>query len=70
MIWIGPPAFGPDGAQDVSRAIRAAIDRHRGAVFVDELDEIPAGAMTVFSAHGVAKRVEELAKVNRRAPIR
>ena len=36
--------------------------RTRGAVFVDDLDEIPAGAMTVFSAHGVAKRVEELAR--------
>ena len=36
--------------------------RTRGAVFVDELDEIPAGAMTVFSAHGVAKRVEEVAR--------
>ena len=35
--------------------------RTRGAVFVDELDAVPAGAMTVFSAHGVAKRVEELA---------
>jgi 4-hydroxy-3-methylbut-2-en-1-yl diphosphate reductase len=35
--------------------------RTRGAVFVDELDEVPAGAMTVFSAHGVAKRVEQLA---------
>jgi 4-hydroxy-3-methylbut-2-en-1-yl diphosphate reductase len=35
--------------------------RTRGAVFVDELDEIPPGAMTVFSAHGVAKRVEEAA---------
>jgi 4-hydroxy-3-methylbut-2-en-1-yl diphosphate reductase len=35
--------------------------RTRGAVFVDELDEIPSGAMTVFSAHGVAKRVEQLA---------
>jgi len=33
--------------------------RTRGAVFVDELDEIPPGAMTIFSAHGVAKRVEE-----------
>ena len=33
----------------------------RGAVFVDELDEIPAGARTVFSAHGVAKRIEQLA---------
>ncbi len=35
--------------------------RTRGAVFVDELDQIPPGAMTVFSAHGVARRVEELA---------
>jgi 4-hydroxy-3-methylbut-2-en-1-yl diphosphate reductase len=35
--------------------------RTRGAVFVDELDEIPPGAMTIFSAHGVAKRVEEWA---------
>jgi 4-hydroxy-3-methylbut-2-en-1-yl diphosphate reductase len=35
--------------------------RKRGAIFVDELDQIPAGAMTVFSAHGVARRVEELA---------
>jgi len=42
--------------------------RARGAVFVDELDEIPAGAMTVFSAHGVAKRVEELAK-ERNLPV-
>ncbi len=36
--------------------------RQRGAVFVDELEQIPAGAMTVFSAHGVAKRVEEVAR--------
>ena len=36
--------------------------RKRGAIFVDELDQIPPGAMTVFSAHGVAKRVEELAE--------
>ena len=32
--------------------------RERGAVFVDELDDsIPEGAMTVFSAHGVAPKV-------------
>ncbi|MCF8481137.1 MAG: 4-hydroxy-3-methylbut-2-enyl diphosphate reductase [Rhodospirillum sp.] len=29
----------------------------KGAVFVDELDEIPEGAVTVFSAHGVSKAV-------------
>lgn len=36
--------------------------RKRGAIFVDELDEVPSGAMTVFSAHGVARTVEELAR--------
>jgi len=35
--------------------------RTRGAVFVDELDEVPPGARTIFSAHGVAKRIEEWA---------
>jgi len=35
--------------------------RARGAVFVDELDEVPEGAMTVFSAHGVARKVEHAA---------
>ncbi|HEU5031572.1 MAG TPA: 4-hydroxy-3-methylbut-2-enyl diphosphate reductase, partial [Spirillospora sp.] len=31
----------------------------RGAVFVDELDEVPPGAVTVFSAHGVAPAVRD-----------
>ena len=34
----------------------------QGAVFVDELSEIPEGACVVFSAHGVAKSVPEEAK--------
>ena len=42
--------------------------RRRGAVFVDELDEIPPGGMTVFSAHGVARRVEEIAR-ERELPV-
>ena len=42
--------------------------RRRGAVFVEELDEIPPGAMTVFSAHGVARRVEDVA-AERRLPV-
>ena len=37
--------------------------KHRGAVFVEEVDEIPEGAITVFSAHGVSKRVEGDAKL-------
>lgn len=32
--------------------------RLKGAVFVDELSEIPPGALTIFSAHGVARAVE------------
>jgi 4-hydroxy-3-methylbut-2-enyl diphosphate reductase len=31
--------------------------RERGAVFVDELDEVPDGATVVFSAHGVSQAV-------------
>jgi 4-hydroxy-3-methylbut-2-enyl diphosphate reductase len=31
--------------------------RKRGAVFVDELDEVPDGATVVFSAHGVSQAV-------------
>jgi 4-hydroxy-3-methylbut-2-enyl diphosphate reductase len=31
--------------------------RNRGAVFVDELDEVPDGATVIFSAHGVSKEV-------------
>ena len=34
----------------------------RGAIFVDELDEVPHGAITVFSAHGVSPQVHEQAK--------
>ena len=34
----------------------------RGAIFVEELDEVPSGAVTVFSAHGVAKDVELAAR--------
>src|SRR5687768_11903777 len=33
----------------------------RGAVFVDELDEVPQGATVVFSAHGVSPVVHEQA---------
>ena len=32
--------------------------RAKGAVFVDELDEVPAGGIVIFSAHGVPKAVQ------------
>jgi 4-hydroxy-3-methylbut-2-en-1-yl diphosphate reductase len=34
----------------------------KGARFVEEVDEIPEGAVTVFSAHGVSEAVERAAK--------
>ncbi|HET8583512.1 MAG TPA: 4-hydroxy-3-methylbut-2-enyl diphosphate reductase, partial [Jatrophihabitans sp.] len=33
----------------------------RGAIFVEENDEVPEGAIVVFSAHGVAPEVHEQA---------
>ncbi len=38
---------------------RYVVDRLRrlGAVFVEELDDVPAGATVIFSAHGVSKAV-------------
>jgi 4-hydroxy-3-methylbut-2-enyl diphosphate reductase len=33
--------------------------RKKGAIFVDEVDQIPVGAITIFSAHGVSDKVEE-----------
>ncbi len=32
--------------------------RDKGAVFVESLDAVPSGAVTVFSAHGVSREVE------------
>ena len=36
--------------------------RNKGAQFVEELDEVPHGAVAIFSAHGVAQTVEADAK--------
>lgn len=36
--------------------------RAKGAVFVKELDEIPAGAIVIFSAHGVSQTIQVEAK--------
>jgi 4-hydroxy-3-methylbut-2-enyl diphosphate reductase len=36
--------------------------RSRGAIFVEELDEIPDDAIVIFSAHGVSKAVQEGAR--------
>ena len=35
--------------------------RAKGAQFVDEIDEVPPGSVTIFSAHGVASEIERRA---------
>jgi len=37
--------------------------REKGAIFVQELEEVPAGGIVVFSAHGVSRAVQEQASV-------
>jgi 4-hydroxy-3-methylbut-2-en-1-yl diphosphate reductase len=44
-----------------NRHVVAGLEE-RGAVFVEELDEVPAGATVVFSAHGVSPAVHEQAR--------
>ncbi len=39
----------------------ASLER-RGAIFVEETDEVPEGAVVIFSAHGVAPQVRDAAK--------
>jgi 4-hydroxy-3-methylbut-2-enyl diphosphate reductase len=39
--------------------------RHAGAIFVEELQEVPVGARAIFSAHGVSPKVRREAKERR-----
>jgi 4-hydroxy-3-methylbut-2-en-1-yl diphosphate reductase len=43
---------------------RFVVERLRalGAIFVEELDEVPEGATVIFSAHGVSRAVQEEAR--------
>ena len=41
----------------------------RGVIFVDELDEVPADALVVFSAHGVSPAVHAAAATRHLATI-
>jgi 4-hydroxy-3-methylbut-2-enyl diphosphate reductase len=66
LIKFGPPIY---VRHEIVHNRHVVEDlRARGAVFVDELDEVPEGAMTVFSAHGVARKVETAA-ASRALPV-
>ena len=38
--------------------------REQGAIFVEEISEIPSGATVIYSAHGVSKEVQDQSKAN------
>lgn len=42
--------------------------RSKGVVFVDEVADVPDGAITIFSAHGISEKVENSAKL-RELPV-
>lgn len=42
--------------------------KRKGVVFVGEVDDIPDGAITIFSAHGISEKVENAARA-RKLPV-
>jgi 4-hydroxy-3-methylbut-2-enyl diphosphate reductase len=57
---MGPPVYVRHEIVHNHRVVESL--RARGAVFVDEVDKVPDGAVTVFSAHGVSREVERAAE--------
>ncbi len=55
----GPPVYVRHEIVHNQHVVEAL--KSKGARFVDEVDQIPEGAVTVFSAHGVAEAVEDAA---------
>jgi 4-hydroxy-3-methylbut-2-en-1-yl diphosphate reductase len=56
----GPPVY--VRRQIVHNTFVVSELEKRGAIFVAELDEVPEGAVTVFSAHGIAPEVRQQAQ--------
>ena len=62
----GPPVY---VRHEIVHNKRVVEDlKEKGAVFVEEIKEIPNGAVTVFSAHGVSRKVEDESK-SRKLPV-
>src|SRR5579872_6507525 len=56
----GPPVY--VRRQIVHNTHVVATLEKRGAIFVTEVDEVPEGALVVFSAHGIAPEVRQEAE--------
>lgn len=57
LLRFGPPVYVRHEIVHNRHVVESL--REKGAVFVKEVDEIPAGAVTIFSAHGVSDAVEQ-----------
>ena len=62
----GPPVYVRHEIVHNKRVVETL--RAKGAVFIEEVDDVPDGAVTIFSAHGVAESVENEAK-RRNLPV-
>ncbi len=62
----GPPVYVRHEIVHNKRVVEAL--RAKGARFVEELDDVPDGAITVFSAHGVSQKVADNA-LHRKLPV-
>ena len=56
----GPPVYVRHEIVHNKRVVESL--RAKGAIFVEEVDDVPDGAVTIFSAHGGAEKVEKEAK--------
>ncbi len=62
----GPPVYVRHEIVHNKRVVEGL--KAKGAVFVEELGEVPEGAITVFSAHGVSQKVADEAR-RRELPV-
>lgn len=55
----GPPVYVRHHIVHNEKVVAWLVEK--GAVFVDDVDQVPPGAVTIFSAHGVSRAVESAA---------
>jgi 4-hydroxy-3-methylbut-2-en-1-yl diphosphate reductase len=56
----GPPIYVRHEIVHNPHVVKRLADK--GVIFVEETDEVPAGAVVIFSAHGVSQKVEQHAR--------
>src|SRR6187401_1798148 len=66
LVKYGPPVYVRHEIVHNKHVVESL--KAKGAVFVEEVSEVPPNAVTVFSAHGVAKSVEQEAAA-RKLPV-